>query len=131
MNGLGLGVIGLNVVKVEVSPSTIEFLNDYQPPRVQGNEFRLVHHLYRLESIAKPMGESYLDLLPACPLHELSKEPQFLVAFVVELSVRVNFLQAILKLSSVDQRELIKEQTGSCNFDMLGILNLDPSPLLI
>ena len=131
MYGLGLGVIGLYVLEVEVSPSAIEFLNNYQPPRVKGNELRLVHNLYRLESIAKPMGESYLDLLPACPFHELSEEPKFLVALVVELSVRINFLQAILKFSSVDQRELIKEQTGSCNFDMLGILNLDPSPLLI
>jgi len=77
------------------------------------------------------VGESYLDLLPACPLHELCEKPQFLVALVVELSVRIYFLQAILKLSSVDQRQLIKEQTGSSNFDMLGILNLDPSPLLI
>jgi hypothetical protein len=87
MNGLGLGVIRLNVVKVEVSPSAIEFLNDYQPPRVQGYQLRLVHDLYRLESIAKPVGESNLDLLPACPFHELSEEPQFLVALVVELSV--------------------------------------------
>jgi hypothetical protein len=87
MNGLGLGVIGLNVVKVEVSPSAIEFLNDYQPPCVKGNELRLVHYLYRLESIAKPVGESNLDLLPACPFHELCKEPQFLVALVVKLSV--------------------------------------------
>jgi hypothetical protein len=131
MNGLCLGVIGLYVFKVEVSPSAIEFLNDYQPPRMEGNELRLVHNLYRLESIAKPVGESYLDLLPACPFHEFSEESKFLVALVVELSVRINFLQAILKLSSVDQRELIKEQTGSYNFHMLGILDLDPSPLLI
>jgi hypothetical protein len=98
---------------------------------MQGNELRLVHNLYRLESIAKPVGESYLNFLPACPLHELSKEPQFLIALVVELSVRINFLQAILKFSSMDQRELIKEQTCSCNFHMLSIINLDPSPLLI
>jgi len=32
MYGLGLGVIGLYVLEVEVSPSAIEFLNDYQPP---------------------------------------------------------------------------------------------------
>lgn len=98
---------------------------------MEGNELGLVHDLNRLESITKPVGESYLDLLLTCPFHELSKEPKFLVAFIVELSVRINFLQAILKLSPVDQRELIKEQTGSGNFHLLCILNLDPSPILI
>ena len=103
MNGLGLGVVGLNVIKVEVSPGAIEFLYYYQPTRMEGNEFRLVHHLYRFEGIAKPVGESYLELLPACPFHELGKESQLLVALVVELCVRINFLEAILKLSPVDQ----------------------------
>ena len=96
MNGLGLGVIGLNMVKIEVSPSAIEFLNDYQPPCVERNELRLVHNLNGLESSTKPVGESYLGLFTACSFHELSKEPQFLVALVVELSVRINFLKTIL-----------------------------------
>ena len=103
MNGLGLRVVGLNVIEVKVSPGAIEFLYYYQPTRMEGNEFRLVHHLYRFEGIAKPVGESYLELLLACPFHELGKEPQFLVALVVKLCVRINFLEAILKLSPVDQ----------------------------
>jgi len=103
MNRLGLGVVGLNVVKVEVSPSAIEFLYYYQPSGMKGYKLGLVHNLYRFEGITKPVGESYIELLPASPFHELGKEPQFLVALVVELCVRINFLQAILKLSSMDQ----------------------------